>query len=158
MHLEFSDILWVSGVLLLMGIILNKPSKRFGIPGLVLYLTLGIVVGNGGENDFLYDFPEFTLGYSEFAISLIIFIGGLETDFKRFRPIFMQGISLSTIGVLSCSLLVGLFGWLVLDLSWLEAWLLGAVISSTDAAAVFSILQSNKLKLKQPWILIIGVV
>lgn len=149
MELDFYNILWISGLLLLIGIILNKPSKRFGVPGLVLYLSLGIFLGNGGKYDFVFDYPEFTLRYSEFALSMIIFIGGLETNLSRFRPIFLEGVSLSTIGVLSCSLLVGLFGWLFLDLSWLEAWLLGAIVSSTDAAAVFSILQSNKLRLKQ---------
>jgi len=63
--------------------------------------------------------------------------------------VLWQATSLSTAGVLICSMLVGLFGWLFLDLSWLEGWLLGAVISATDAAAVFSILESKKLRLRE---------
>jgi potassium/hydrogen antiporter len=149
MNFGFEDILWISGLLLLAGILLNRPSKRFGVPGLILYLSLGTFIGNGGENDFLFDFPNITLKYSELAIGFIIFIGGLETRISRFKNIALQGFSLASLGVLICSLLVGLFAWLFLGFSFIEGWLLGAIISSTDAAAVFSILESNKLKLKE---------
>ncbi|GAB4379872.1 MAG: potassium/proton antiporter [Salibacteraceae bacterium] len=141
-------ILLITGLLLLAGIVLNKPSKRFGIPGLLLYLGLGMAIGNGGKYDFLYNYPQLTLHFSQVAIGLIVFIGGLETRIERFKPIIKEGISLSTLGVLVCSVVTGLFGWFVFRLEWLEAWLLGAIISSTDAAAVFSILNANKLKLK----------
>lgn len=149
MNFQFQDILWISGLLLLMGILLNRPSKRFGVPGLVLYLTLGVFIGNGGANDFLYDFPSITLNYSELAIGFIIFIGGLETRISRFKTIAWQGASLASIGVLICSLLIGLFAYTFLHFTFIEGWLLGAIISSTDAAAVFSILESNKLRLKE---------
>jgi cell volume regulation protein A len=149
MNFVFEDILWISGLLLLLGILLNRPSKRFGVPGLVLYLTLGVFIGNGGANDFLFDFPDITLNYSQLAIGFIIFIGGLETRISRFKLIAWQGASLASVGVLVCSLLIGLFAYLFLHFTFIEGWLLGAIISSTDAAAVFSILESNKLKLKE---------
>lgn len=149
MHVQFQDVLWIGGLLLLAGILLNRPSKRFGVPGLILYLTLGVFLGNGGDHGFLYDFPDTTLNYSQLAIGFIIFIGGLETRISRFKPIAVQGISLASIGVLVCSLIVALIAYTFFHFNFIEAWLLGAIVSSTDAAAVFSILESNRLNLKQ---------
>ena len=149
MELNFSNILMITGILLFIGVVINKPSRRYGIPGLILYLLLGFFIGNGGGYDFVFDYPEFAQQYSTIAISLIIFIGGLETKFSKIKPILVQGITLSTLGVLLTALAVGFFAHYIIGLSLLEGLLLGSVLSSTDAAAVFSIFESKKLNLKE---------
>ncbi|WP_196894222.1 potassium/proton antiporter [Aureivirga marina] len=149
MELNFSNILTITGVLLFIGVIINKPSRRYGIPGLILYLLLGFFIGNGGTYDFVFDYPEFAQQYSTIAISLIIYIGGLETRFSKIKPVLVQGITLSTFGVLLTAFAVGFFAYYFVGLTLLEGILLGSVLSSTDAAAVFSIFESKKLKLKE---------
>ncbi|PHN07628.1 potassium/proton antiporter [Flavilitoribacter nigricans] len=139
----------LAGLLLFVGVLVNKPSTRYGIPGLLLYLSIGLFVGNGGDYDFIFNYPAQASVYSTVAISLIIFIGGLETDFQRIKPILREGFALSTVGVLITSMLIALLGTYLLGLSWWEGLLLGSVLSATDAAAVFSILESKKLRLRE---------
>lgn len=139
----------LAGLLLFVGVLVNKPSTRYGIPGLLLYMGIGLFIGNGGDYDFVFNYPEQASVYSTVAISLIIFIGGLETDFQRIRPILKEGFALSTLGVLITSGLIALVGKYVIGLSWWEGLLLGSVLSATDAAAVFSILESKQLRLRE---------
>jgi len=134
-------------LLILGGIILSKVTSRYGVPTLLTFLCIGLLFGNGGEYDFHYDHPEITLYISQMALVIIIFTGGINTDFKSIRPIIFQGLLLSTIGVVITAVVVGLFVHWVLGYPLLIALLLGIVISSTDAAAVFSILNSRKIRL-----------
>ncbi|MCB0633074.1 MAG: cation:proton antiporter, partial [Lewinella sp.] len=149
MTLTFNFIFLLAGLLLFVGVLVNKPSTRYGIPGLILYLSIGLFIGNGGEYDFVFNYPEHASIYSNVAISLIIFIGGLQTDFKRIRPILKEGIALSTIGVLLTTAVIGLACYYLFGLPLLEGILIGTVLSATDAAAVFSILETKKLKLRE---------
>ncbi len=139
--------LFIVCLLMLGGIVLSKVTSRYGVPTLLTFLCIGLLFGNGGEYDFHYDYPEITLYISQIALVIIIFTGGINTDFKSVRPIIFQGLLLSTIGVVITAVVVGLFVHWVLGYSLLIALLLGIVISSTDAAAVFSILNSRKIKL-----------
>jgi potassium/hydrogen antiporter len=82
------------------------------------------------------------------ALAYILFDGGLSTEWHTIRPVFSKGLALSTLGVLVTAVSVGMFATLVLDFSLLEGMLLGSIISSTDAAAVFSILRSRDVQLK----------
>ncbi|MBO9638762.1 MAG: potassium/proton antiporter [Siphonobacter aquaeclarae] len=138
------------GCFLFAGVLLTKSSRRFGVPGLVLYLALGIFIGNGRmPYDFVYDYPEFTLSCSNLALALILFIGGLETSYAHLKPIMGRGLALSTVGVILTAGLVAVFVHLVFGFSYVEGLLIGSVLSSTDAAAVFSILESRQLKLRE---------
>jgi cell volume regulation protein A len=148
MTFDYHEILIFISVMLFIGVVLNKTAQRLGVPGLLIYLTIGIFIGNGGSFDFVYDFPEFTLTFSQLALSLIIFIGGLQTDFRNIRPVLAEGISLSTVAVVGSACLVGVFAHAFFDVTLSEGILLGAVISATDAAAVFSVIAKRKLKLK----------
>jgi cell volume regulation protein A len=82
------------------------------------------------------------------ALTLILFSGGLDTKWESIKPITKKGIALSTLGVFFTTLSVGIFAYFVLDFSFWEGMLLGAIVSSTDAAAVFSILRSKSIGLK----------
>jgi len=84
------------------------------------------------------------------ALAFILFSGGLDTDWRIVRPVVWKGIALSTLGVLGTACLVGWFSATVLNLSLFEGLLLGAIVSSTDAAAVFAVLRSKRVSLKNP--------
>jgi cell volume regulation protein A len=136
------------GVFIILNLVASRFAARFGAPTLLATLAIGLAFGNGGRFDFDYNYPSLTLHLSEIALCIIIFTGGFEAHWKSFRPILKQGISLATLGVITTMFVVGALAHWVLDWPWVQALLLGAVVSATDAAAVFSILENSKLKLK----------
>ncbi|MDF9798176.1 cell volume regulation protein A [Catalinimonas alkaloidigena] len=148
MSLDYRYMLLLASLLILLSVLASRFAARLGISSLLATLGIGILIGNGGKYDFNYDFPELTLHISEVALCFIIFTGGINSNWKGLRPILGKGLSLATIGVLCTSLSVGLIVYLLFDWPFLAALLLGAIVSSTDAAAVFSILDSTGLKLK----------
>ena len=149
MHLTYPVILLLAAAFIILNLVASRFAARFGAPTLLTTLAIGLSFGNGGLYDFYYNYPKHTLHISELALCVIIFAGGFESNWKAVRPIIWQGISLATLGVLLTMLTVaGLAHWL-LDWYWLQALLLGAVVSATDAAAVFSILENSKLKLNK---------
>lgn len=148
MQFTYPYILLAAGILIIANLIAGRFATRFGAPSLLATLTIGMAFGNGGIHDFDYNYPAPTLHLSEIALCIIIFAGGFESNWKKVRPILGQGISLATLGVVVTMFVTGalahwIFGW-----PWLQSLLLGAVVSATDAAAVFSILQNSNLKLK----------
>ncbi len=149
MNFSFSDLLLFSGIFLFLGIIVTKPSQRFGFPALIIYMAVGFVFGNGGEYDFLFDFPEAVSAYSQLAIGFIVFIGGLSTSMDKIRCSWKEGVSLASVGVFVTTLLVAAFTSVFLGYSLEVGLLIGAVLSATDSAAVYAILESKKLKLKE---------
>jgi cell volume regulation protein A len=124
-----------------------KLSNRFGIPSLVLFLAIGMLAGSDGLGGIAFDNPSLVRSLGITALVLILFAGGLDTEWAAVRPILWQGLSLSTIGVLITALLVGVFVSWVQGFSFLEGLLLGAIVSSTDAAAVFMVLRARKAKI-----------
>jgi len=143
------EILLLASALLLLTLLLNKIAARFGVSSLLVALGVGLFFGNGGRFDFLYDFPKLTLHTGEIALSFIIFAGGFHGQWAQYKKVLREGIALSTVGVLCTTVFVGIFCHYVFDFDWLLALLMGSVISSTDAAAVFSLLENNNIKLKQ---------
>lgn len=141
-------ILFAGGILILGSLIASRFVSRFGIPSLLAILAVGLLFGNGGRFDFDYDHPALTLQISEMALSIILFAGGFESNWNKSRPVKWQGGSLATLGVLATMVVVAVVTHWLLNWSWLQALLLGAVVSSTDAAAVFSIMENSRLKLK----------
>lgn len=140
--------LLITGGLLLLGILASKASSRLGIPALLLFLVIGMIAGSDGPGGIPFDDPQLAQALGVLALAYILFAGGLETDAKAIRPVLWCGVSLATIGVLLTAALVGAFCVYALSLPWLEGLLLGAIVSSTDAAAVFSILRSQRMGLK----------
>lgn len=148
MNLASENILLVSAVLLFLSLLAGKTSSRFGIPVLTVFLGIGILAGSEGIGGIYFDSPEITQFIGIIALSFILFSGGLDTDWNSIKPVLWQGITLSTIGVLITAVSLGLFVWAVTDFTIYEGLLLGSIVSSTDSAAVFSILRSKKLALK----------
>jgi potassium/hydrogen antiporter len=137
----------VFSTLVILSIFTIKLSNRFGIPSLVLFLAIGMLAGSDGLGGLTFDNPSLVRSLGVTALALILFSGGLDTEWAAIRPIVWQGVSLSTIGVLVTALLIGVFVSWVQGFSFLEGLLLGAVVSSTDAAAVFMVLRARKTRI-----------
>lgn len=135
-------------LLLLFSIFASKISDRFGVPALLLFLALGMISGSEGIGGIYFDDPDIAQTISIIALVLILFSGGLQTKWNNVKPVMVESFSLATIGVLLTALIVGLFAWQFLGLTFLEGLLLGSMMSSTDAAAVFSVLRSKGVSLK----------
>jgi len=148
MDITSQNILLIGSILLFVSLIAGKTSARFGVPVLVLFLSVGMLAGSEGVGGIYFDDPRITQFIGIVALNFILFSGGFDTDFKAIRPIMYQGIVLSSIGVLLTAVLVGLFVWWFTDFTLVEGLLLGSIVSSTDSAAVFSILRSKGLGLK----------
>lgn len=142
------NILLAAAILLLLSIIASKASGRLGIPALLLFLIIGMLAGSEGPGGIYFDDPWITQLVGVAALVFILFDGGLSTEWNMIRPVLARGLALSTLGVLITAVSVGLFATFVLDFSILEGLLLGSIVSSTDAAAVFSILRSRDVQLK----------
>lgn len=148
MEITTENVLLIGSILLFISIIAGKTSYKFGVPTLVLFLMVGILAGSEGIAKIEFDNPQLAQFVGIVSLNFILFSGGLDTSWKSIKPVVWQGISLSTLGVLLTALTVGVFVWFITDFTIYEGLLLGAIVSSTDAAAVFSILRSKNLALK----------
>lgn len=142
------NILLIGSVLLLVSVFTSKTSSRIGIPTLILFIGVGMLAGSEGPGGIYFYDPKLAQILGVIALNFILFSGGLDTKFESIRPVLWRGVSLSTIGVLFTATTVGIFVHLVSDFTLMEGLLLGAIVSSTDAAAVFSILRSKNIGLK----------
>ena len=149
MSLNIENILLIGSLLLLVSIIAGKTSYRFGVPTLILFLAVGMLSGSEGLGGIRFDDPQIAQFIGIVSLNFILFSGGLDTNWHQVKPVLWQGITLSTVGVLITAISLGTFVWLITDFSLVESLLLGSIVSSTDAAAVFSILRSKSLSLKK---------
>lgn len=143
-------LLLVAAVILVASVMLSKLSERFGVPTLLLFLGIGMLLGADGIGGIYFDNAQAAQLLGTAALAYILFAGGLETDIPAVRKVFRPALSLATLGVLITALVTGLGVHLVLGLSWMVSLLIGAIVSSTDAAAVFAVLRSNNVGLKEP--------
>lgn len=141
-------ILLIGPILILVSIAIAKLSDNLGVPTILLFLGIGMLAGSEGPGGIHFDNPIPAQSIGIIALVFILFAGGLETNWSNARPVIWRAISLSTLGVLVTTLAVGLFATFVLHFSLLNGLLLGAIISSTDAAAVFSVLRSRNISLR----------
>lgn len=148
MNLTIENILFVGSILLFISIIVGKTSYRFGVPTLVLFLAIGMLAGSDGIGGINFDNPQIAQFIGIVSLNFILFSGGLDTNWTSVKPILKEGLVLSTLGVLLSAVTLGTFVWFVTDFTIYESLLLGSIVSSTDAAAVFSILRSKSLALK----------
>jgi cell volume regulation protein A len=148
MYLTIENILLVGSLLLFVSIIVGKTSYKFGVPTLLLFLAIGMLAGSEGIGGINFDNPQIAQFIGIVSLNFILFSGGLDTNWSSVKPILKEGLVLSTLGVLLTALSLGTFVWFVTDFTIYESMLLGSIVSSTDAAAVFSILRSKSLALK----------
>lgn len=148
MSLSVENILLFGSILLFISIIASKTSFKLGVPTLILFLVVGMLAGSDGLGGIYFNDPRLAQFLGVVALTFILFSGGLDTKWESVKPVLWQGLSLSTLGVLITALLVGIFSSYLLGFTIAEGLLLGAIVSSTDAAAVFSILRTRSIGLK----------
>jgi potassium/hydrogen antiporter len=147
MNLSIDNILLVGSILLFVSLLASRTTK-FGIPGVLLFLLVGMVAGSDGFGGINFYDPHIAKFIGAIALSFILFSGGIGTKTAEVKPVLWHGISLSTLGVILTTLIVGIIVSLITNFSLTEGLLLGAIVSSTDAAAVFTILRSKGIGLK----------
>src|SRR6202165_2121209 len=138
----------LGALLLLAGILSSLVAMRFGAPLLLVFLILGMLAGEAGPGGIRFDDVHATYLVGSIALALILFDGGLRTRFASFRSVFAPSLVLATIGVMLTAALTAPAAKFVLDLGWMEALLVGAVVASTDAAAVFFLIHARGLRLR----------
>jgi potassium/hydrogen antiporter len=148
MTLSAENILLPFSILLFISIVASKTSNKYGIPALILFLIVGMLAGSDGPGGIIFDDPKIAQFLGMVALTFILFSGGLDTKWESIKPVVRSGLVLSTLGVVITAASVGIFAAYLLNFSILEGLLLGAIVSSTDAAAVFSILRSKSVGLK----------
>ena len=140
-------IIFLTGVMLVLGIASSKLSARLGLPVLVLFLAIGMLAGSEGIGGI--EFENYSLAHAigTFALAMILFDGGLGTPMSAVREVWKPALVLAVPGVLITALVTGLAAAWILDLSFLEGLLLGSIVGSTDAAAVFAVLRAGGVSL-----------
>ena len=138
----------IAGALLLASILGSKASGRLGVPGLLLFLGVGMLAGSDGPGGIEFSNYLFAQWAGTVALCFILFQGGLSTEWSLVRPVLKKSLSLATLGVLISTGVMGAFAHFAFQLPWLSALLLGAVVSSTDASAVFTVLKERRLGLR----------
>jgi cell volume regulation protein A len=141
-------ILLAAALLLLLSVIASKTSGRSGVPALIFFLLIGMLAGSEGPGGVEFDDPWLAQSLGVIALAFILFAGGLDTDWKSVRPVAHYGLALATVGVLLTALCLGAFVSVMLGYPLSQALLLGAIVSSTDAAAVFAVLRSKNVGLR----------
>lgn len=139
----------IAGALLVVSILAVQFSVRIGAPLLLVFLSVGMLAGEEGLLGLQFHNPDVALLIGSVALVIILFDGGLRTHPERFRVALRPAATLASLGVLITCLITGLAAAWLFGFSWIEGLLLGAILGSTDAAAVFSIFQSQKLRIKE---------
>lgn len=145
---SLESILLVSSLLLIFSVLSSRISSKFGVPALLLFLAIGMLAGSEGPGNIAFDNYPLSFAIGSVCLAIIIFDGGLQTSWKSVRTVLPLGISLSFVGTIVTGIVTGLFAHYALNLSLIEGLLLGSIVSSTDAAAVFNILGAKSLALK----------
>lgn len=147
-HFSTDIIILLIGIFLLSGVMMTKLSARAGVPALILFMFLGMLLGSDISGLIHFSNPKIAQMVGVFALIIILFEGGLQTEWKHVRPILGGSTVLATLGVFLTTSIVAIAAYYILDIGWLEAFLLGSIVGSTDAAAVFSVLSGQNIKQK----------
>jgi len=138
----------LGALLVLAGILSSLIALRFGAPLLLVFLLVGMLAGESGPGGIAFNDVQTAYTVGSIALALILFDGGLRTRFQTFRSVLAPALVLATAGVVLTAALTGLVARTLLDIGWIEALLVGTVVASTDAAAVFFLLHARGLRLR----------
>jgi potassium/hydrogen antiporter len=140
------DAVLIAGGLMALALVASFVAARIRVPGLVLFLAIGMIVGSDGLGWIEFSDYELARDVGILAIALIIFEGGLAAGFSEIRPVLRPAIALAVLGTIATAVITGLVAAWLLDLSTLEGMLLGSIVASTDAAAIFAVLRGSTLR------------
>ena len=141
-----AELLLVAGLLMAAGLAAAKVADRARVPGLLLFLGLGMLAGSDGIGGVEFDDYELTQTLGTIGLVLILFEGGLTAGWKEIRPVIGTAISLAVIGTMATAAITGLVATWLFDLSTLEGFLVGAAVAATDSAAIFAVLRGSRLR------------
>lgn len=143
-----TELMIISGLVLIISITSTKVLYKFGVPMLLIFIVLGMIFGSDGPVGIYFDNYELTSKLCSLGLVFIMFYGGFGTNWKMAKPVAIPSIWMSSLGVIITAGLTGLFCHLVIKTTLLEGLLIGAIVASTDAASVFAVLRAQKLNLK----------
>ncbi len=141
-----AELILIAGALLAAGIAGALLADRMRVPGLLLFLALGMLAGSEGVGGIEFDDAELARTLGTIALVLILFEGGLTAGWSEIRPVLGTAASLATVGTLVTALIAGLVARFLFDLTVLEGMLVGAAIAATDSAAIFAVLRRSTLQ------------
>ncbi|MCU8081851.1 potassium/proton antiporter [Shewanella sp. SM23] len=136
------QIILLAAILIILGILSSKLSARLGLPVLVLFLMVGMLAGEDGPGGIVFDNAQIAHALGSLALAIILFDGGLQTPIASIKQVWKPASVLATLGVLVTAMITGAAAAYILDVSLLYGLLIGAIVGSTDAAAVFSLLRN----------------
>ncbi len=139
----------ITGAILFVSVYSSKITQKIGVPLLLIFLGLGMLLGEEGLVGIRFSNSLLAQAVGTVALIFILYNGGLETRFADIKSVIVSGVILATFGVAITAVIMACFIYFVLNFSFLEALLLGSIVSSTDAAAVFMILRTQKIVLKR---------
>ena len=138
----------IISILLILSVVASKFSDRFGIPALLIFLIIGMLAGSEGLGGIYFDDPVIAQAVGLVALTIILFSGGLDTNWEDIHHVIKESLLLAILGTFLTACIFGLIAHFILGIPILESLLMGAIMSSTDAAAVFSMLHSRGIRLK----------
>jgi cell volume regulation protein A len=139
-------VILIAGALLALGLVASLAAGRLRIPGLVLFLGVGMLLGSEGPGQIDFTNYELARTVGVIALALILFEGGLAAGFPEIRPVLGSALSLALLGTLLTAVVTGFVAHVLLDLELLQAMLVGSIVSATDGAAIFALLRGSTLK------------
>ncbi len=146
MAVSDAELILVAGSLLAAGIAASLLAARLKLPGLVLFLALGMAIGSDGTGWIEFDDYELARTIGVIALALILFEGGLTSGYLEVRPVLRPALSLALLGTIATAAVTGLVASWLLDFSLLEGLLLGSILAATDGAAIFALLRGSALR------------
>ncbi|HET8976321.1 MAG TPA: potassium/proton antiporter [Solirubrobacterales bacterium] len=141
-----AELILVAGILLALGIVAALLADRVKVPGLILFLGLGMLVGSEGIAGVEFDDAELTRTLGTIGLVLILFEGGLAAGWREIRPVLVTAVSLATLGTIMTAVAAGFAAVWIFDLGTLEGLIIGSAIAATDSAAIFAVLRGSTLR------------
>ena len=141
-----AELILIGGLLLAAGIAAALVADRVRVPGLILFLGLGMLVGSDGIGGVDFTDVELTRTLGTIGLVLILFEGGLTAGWREIRPVLPTAVSLAVVGTIVTALIAGFADTALFDLTTLEGMIVGSAVAATDSAAIFAVLRGSKLK------------